>query len=137
MTLYQTVQEIIEKAKTQPNVGLCYEGDIYDLNEKQDIAWPAVVVSQATHAESGEWRGYGFNVFYVDRLTADKKNRLEVQSIAIEALSNIAKALVEIGFETQGEIRYHTFDERFDAECAGAYMEIILQAEEGLCVEEY
>lgn len=135
MNLYQTAKYILSVAQHQPNVGLTYEGDIYDLNEKQDIAWPAVAVSQVTHAESGEWRGYGFNIFYVDRLTADKGNRLEIQSIAIEALSNIAKVLVESGFETQGEIRFHTFDERFDAECAGAYMEIILQSEESLCAD--
>lgn len=135
MNLYQTAKYILSVAQHQPNVGLAYEGDIYDLNEKQDIAWPAVAVSQVTHAENGEWRGYGFNIFYVDRLTADKSNRLEVQSIAIEALSNIAKVLVESGFETQGEIRFHTFDERFDAECAGAYMEIILQSEESLCAD--
>lgn len=135
MNLYQTVQYILSVAKAQPNVGLAYEGDVYDLNELQNIAYPAVVVAQNTHAENGEWRGYGFNIFYVDRLTDDKKNRLEIQNIALEALSNIYKVLVESGFEVQGEMRFHPFDERFDAECAGMYMEIVLQSEESLCAD--
>lgn len=135
MNLYQTVQYILSVAKAQPNVGLAYEGDVYDLNELQNIAYPAVVVAQNTHAESGEWRGYGFNIFYVDRLTDDKKNRLEIQNIALEALSNIYKVLVESGFEVQGEMRFHPFDERFDAECAGMYMELVLQSEESLCAD--
>lgn len=135
MNLYQTVQYILSVAKAQPNVGLAYEGDVYDLNELQNIAYPAVVVAQNTHAESGEWRGYGFNIFYVDRLTDDKKNRLEIQNIALEVLSNIYKVLVESGFEVQGEMRFHPFDERFDAECAGMYMELVLQSEESLCAD--
>lgn len=135
MNLYQTVQYILSVAKAQPNVGLAYEGDIYDLNELQNIFYPAVVVAQNTHAENGEWRGYGFNIFYVDRLTDDKKNRLEIQNIALEALSNIYKVLVESGFEVQGEMRFHPFDERFDAECAGMYMELVLQSEESLCID--
>lgn len=135
MNLYQTVQYILSVAKAQPNVGLAYEGDVYDLNELQNIAYPAVVVAQNTHAENGEWRGYGFNIFYVDRLTDDKKNRLEIQNIALEALSNIYKVLVESGFEVQGEMRFHPFDERFDAECAGMYMELVLQSEESLCAD--
>lgn len=135
MNLYQTVQYILSVAKAQPNVGLAYEGDIYDLNELQNIAYPAVVVAQNIHAENGEWRGYGFNIFYVDRLTDDKKNRLEIQNIALEALSNIYKVLVESGFEIQGEMRFHPFDERFDAECAGMYMELVLQSEESLCAD--
>lgn len=136
MSLYSTVEYIKNKAKAQPNVGLVYEGDIYDLNERQDISYPAVVASQSTHVESGDFRAYGFNLFYVDRLTADKSNRLEIQSIAIEALSNIAKALKDEGYEIS-ELRYHCFDERFDAECAGAYVEITLSEPDYLCEEKY
>lgn len=137
MTLYETAQEIIKAAEAQPNVGLAYCGDIYDLNERQDINYPAVVVTQNVHTEAEDFRMYSFYVFYADRLTTDKDNRLEVQSIAIEALSNIFKKLGDVGFEIVGDIRYHTFDERFDAEAAGAYAEITLQAEEWLCSENY
>lgn len=137
MNLYQTVQYILSVAKAQPNVSYAAEGDIYQLmNYKDDSPkYSAVVVSQSTHAESGEWRGYSFEIFYIDRLTAEQSNRLQVQNIAIEVLSNIAKVLVETGFETQGEIRYHTFDEKFEDLCAGAYMEIVLQSEESLCAD--
>lgn len=136
MSLFSTVENIKNKAKAQPNVGLVYEGDIYDLNEKQNISYPAVVATQATHAESGDFRAYGFNLFYVDRLTADKSNRLEIQSTAIEALSNIAKALEDEGYEIS-ELRYHSFDERFDAECAGVYVEITISESEYMCEEKY
>lgn len=137
MNLYQTVQYILSVAKVQPNVSYAAEGDIYQIMNYKDGSpkYSAVVVSQSTHAESGEWRGYNFEIFYIDRLTADQSNRLQVQNIAIEVLSNIAKVLVETGFEIQGELRYHTFDEKFEDLCAGAYMEIVLQSEESLCAD--
>ena len=137
MNLYTTVKYILDVARHQPNVNYVAEGDIYQImNYKDDSPkYSAVVVTQSTHAESGEWRGYSFEIFYIDRLTADQSNRLQVQNIAIEVLSNIAKVLVETGFETQGEIRYHTFDEKFEDLCAGAYMEIVLQSEESLCAD--
>lgn len=135
MNLYQTVQYILSVAKVQPNIGLAYEGDVYRLNELQNIQYPAIVVSQNTHGESGEFRSYSFFVFYVDRLLSDKSNRLEVQTIGLEVLSNIYKVLIESGFETEGEVRFHPFDERFDSECAGMYMEIALQSLESLCAD--
>lgn len=139
MSLYSTVQNIIKAAQAQPNVGYAVEGDVFDVMNFKDSSpkYSAVVISQSTHGESNDFRGYGFNIFYIDRLTSDQSNRLEIQSIAIEALSNITKALIEDGYEITGELRYHPFDEKFEDLCAGVYVEITISESEYMCEEKY
>ena len=135
MNLYETVELIKTLADSQPNVNLCYEGDVYRLNEWQNIQYAAVVISQTQHNEVGDNRTYGFNLFYVDRLLDDKSNKLEIQSAALEALSNIIAALRDT-FEIESAT-YQPFTERFDSECAGAYVTVGLQQPIEYCADSF
>ena len=133
--LYQVVKRIEEIAKAQPNVGFTSEGDVYVLNALQNIEYAAVIVTQNTHTEDEAFRTYNLYVFYVDRLLDDKSNRLEIQSAGLECLSNIA-ATLRNEYEV-GEIRYTPFNERFDSECAGVYMEISISVPLEACADEF
>ena len=135
MNLYETVEKIKNLANAQPNVNLSYEGDVYRLNEWQDIAYAAVVVSQTEHSDTEDERSYGFNIFYVDRLLDDKSNKLEIQSAALEALSNIVTGLRD-DFEIDTAI-YHPFTERFDSECAGAYVSVSMTQPLEYCADDF
>lgn len=133
--LYQVVKRIQEIAEAQPNVNFTSEGDVYVLNSLQNIEYAAVIVTQNTHAENDDFRIYNFYVFYVDRLLDDKFNRLEIQSAGLECLSNIV-ATLRNEYEV-GEIRYIPFNERFDSECAGVYMEIAISVPLEACADEF
>lgn len=135
MNLYDTVELIKELAKKQPNVNLSYEGDVYDLNSRQDISYAAVVITQTQHRDDNGMRNFGFSLIYTDRLTDDKSNRLQIQSVAIEALSNIVAGLNEI-FDIE-EVVYQPFTEKFDSECAGCYATLTLRQPIGICEEEF
>ena len=141
MSLYSTVNKILSIARRQPDVFDAGEGDIYELlNGRMDIAYPVVALTQQQHpqdmAVDGDFSTFTFTLFYVDRLTSDKSNRLQVQSHAIEVLRNIAREL-----ETETDLptkNYVTFTERFESMCAGAYLEFSMyDILDDACVETF
>ena len=138
MNLFETVDTIINTCKAQPNINTAYEGSVYDLNDKQDIRYGACVVTQRSHSEDEDNRTYRFYVFAVDRLLNDKSNRLEVQSWALDTLSNVFASLRQNEDFVIENINYVMFTERFDSECAGAYAEVdIITDYENYCSENY
>lgn len=125
MTLLETINFLNWIAKNQPNVnGIVETGDIYDLNKDEyQQKYAAFCVTQNTHNVGEEFTTYRFTLFYVDRLTLDKSNKLEIQSTAVQFFGNLIKTIMQ-KFDrldwTNGDVQ--TFTEKFSAECAGAYM---------------
>ena len=125
MTLMETVQLLNWIAKNQPNVnGIVETGDIFDLNKEEfQQKYAAFCVQQNTHTVTQDFTTFSFTLFYVDRLTLDKSNKIEIQSTAVEFFSNFIKTIMtkfdSLDFTT-GEVT--PFTERFSAECAGAFM---------------
>lgn len=140
MTTFNIIQKIKEFALAQPNVNSFGEGNIYDfLNANPKMDYSNIFLTQQVHYEYDSFRRYTFNIFYVDRLLRDyEQNRLEIQSVGIEVLSNLKRFLEdELEFEIES-VEYHTFTEKFADECAGAYMTIRFDVPlEWLCEEEY
>lgn len=139
MTLYETVEYLKNIASKQPNVRSAWDGDIYDLmNTNPSIRYAVFVVSQTTHRETENFCYYGFNLFYVDRLDDTmENNRLQIQSIGKEVLSNIIKSFEELYDGVATSIVYHPFTEKFNDLCAGQYATIELEIPISGCMEEY
>lgn len=125
MTLLETINLLNWIAKNQPNVnGIVESGDIFDLNkEEYQQKYSAFCATQNTHTVGEEFTTYSFTLFYVDRLTLDKSNKIEIQSTAVQFFANLIKTIMH-NFDnldwTNGDVT--TFTEKFSAECAGAYM---------------
>ena len=125
MTLLETINFLNWIAKNQPNVnGIVETGDIYDLNKDEyQQKYAAFCATQGTHNVGEEFTTYSFTLFYVDRLTLDKSNKIEIQSTAVQFFANLIKTIMH-NFEnlnwTNGDVT--TFTEKFSAECAGAFM---------------
>lgn len=125
MTLLETIKLLEHIAESQPNVnGIVETGDIFDLNKDEyQQKYSAFCVTQNTHTVGEEFTTYSFTLFYVDRLTLDKSNKLEIQSTAVEFFGNFIRTIMKDYSElnwTNGEVT--PFTEKFSAECAGAYM---------------
>lgn len=124
MTLKEVTNSIISVATKLPNINTAYEGDIYDLNENPDVEFTSVVLTQRQHYynEENECWNYNFVMFYVDKLTTDESNRIDIQSNGIICLHNIIRSLRNIfEVDTQDE-EYDTFTQRFTSMCAGAFV---------------
>lgn len=136
MKLYEIINTLQQIASAQPAVNNVFEGSVYQLNELKDIKYASVVISQEQHTQDRDFITYNFNIFYVDRLTADGSNKLSVQSTALDVLANIVLAMDELGFDFTN-IYYNTFTQRFEAECAGAYATVSFLAPAELCADWY
>lgn len=126
MTLLETIKLLEHIAISQPNVNSIVEsGDIFDLNKDEyQQRYSAFCVSQPDpHTIGLNYSTYRFTLFYVDRLTIDKSNKIEIHSTAVEFFQNFLRTIMEKIPELNAESgEVTTFTERFTAECAGAFM---------------
>lgn len=128
MTLAQLVKIIEEIAAAQPAVATIVPNDVFALNSYAETKYGVFAWTQGEHSGGLERyaNGFRFTFFYVDRLTDDASNRLEVQSVGIETLGNVLRAL---GREFEmSEWTYVTFNQRFADSCAGVYAQVTIYA---------
>lgn len=141
MTLFETIQLINKAAISQPNINSVVKtGNVYDLNKdnfKQRYA--AFCCQQNQHTQNGDYITYNFTLFYVDRLTADKGNKIEIQSTGIITLGNLIRVLEDIELINPNDtiVTYQPFTERFEAECAGVYCTIGITVPVDVCADEF
>lgn len=134
------VQELIERltdiAKSQPSVNAVAEGNIYELlNSGGEVEkYAAVIVFIDNIVIEDDRCETSLVMYYVDRLTKDRKNRLAIQDTAIETLHNIIASL-DSDYEVTET--YTPFTERFTDVCAGAYVRLTLTDDLNNCFETY
>lgn len=110
-----------------PNIEYVVYGDVYELNHIQNVTYPAVVVTVGQHTSDLDNYNFNYklNIFYVDRLTDDKANKIDVHANAIIFINSLLKALDDEYIISDYEI--YNFNERFNDVCAGAYVSCRIQ----------
>lgn len=140
MTLEQVIRVIEQVAQSQPAVNTIIENDIYKLNALPSVKYGVFAFLQGQHSAAVEddTVTYSFTLFYVDRLTADKGNQINVQSTGVQVLNNIIRALSERNIWADGVYTFQPFNQRFADECAGVYVNVSFNVEfDGICAEDY
>ena len=124
MTLFQVIRRIEQVALAQPAIASVVENDAYRLNEMADAKYGVFAFTQGRHQgdTSTGIRRYVFTLMYIDRLTEDHGNEIEVQSTGDGVLENILRTLAD-EWEV-GQWLTQTFTQRFADDCAGAYCEV-------------
>lgn len=139
MTLLDVIDRINAAALSQPQVGEVVENDIYKLNARKDAAYGVFGWIQGMHRGSvtGETTGWSFTLVYADRLTADRSNEKEVQSVGAQVLRNVLMVLYEQGIVPEG-YTMQAFTQRFSDECAGMMCNVVLDAlNDDICATNY
>lgn len=140
MKLLEVFNTINAMAAEQPNINtIVTSGNVFDLNtDNTQVRYGAFCCQQEPHTQNGDFIDFNFTLFVVDRLTEDKKNKVEVQSTAIFTLQNIIRGLqnLDVIDTSDANITYTTFTERFAAECAGAYCNISISSTVDVCYDE-
>jgi hypothetical protein len=140
MNLSQTIRAIEKAAAMQPNVRTIVRNDVFRLNAQPDVRYGVVAWLQGEHATSADSQlvKYQFTLFYVDRLTEDKGNEVQIQSVGIETLENILRTLQDVGLFPAADYYFRTFNQRFNDECAGAFCTVRLETTKNdLCAAYY
>lgn len=139
MTLYETIQRIESIAAAQPSVNMIVENDIFKLNSCPDAKYGVFAFTQGTHSGSiqSDFLTFSFTFFYVDRLTTDHSNQIEIQSVGVATLDNILRQLDEAMVEV-GDYSFQPFNQRFSDECAGVFCSVTLQVpRNSVCADIY
>ena len=126
MTLLDLIKQLEDVAIKQPQIKEIVPNDVYQLNERASVLYGVFAWTQGQHVKNiyEGTTAYAFNLFYVDRLTADHKNKTEIQSVGLQVLGNILRSFsAYIGVS---EARFQPFTERFADECAGVYCTVTL-----------
>lgn len=140
MTLSNTIRFIEKLALMQPAIKTVVPNDIFRLNARPDAEYAVFGWTQGQHSIGMEdsFATYAFTFFYVDRLTEDKGNELEIQSVGVQVLDNIIRMLEQAGAHVAQAYTFTTFNQRFVDECAGVYTQVSLQVPlNGVCEEGY
>lgn len=140
MTLREVVTILEGAAGREPAVRTIVPNDVFTLNTMQDARYGVFAWTQGQHRLdiSEGLQRFAFTVFYVDRLTDDGANRLMVQSTGVQVLGNILRAADAAGVETDGEVTFTTFNQRFLDDCAGVYAQVtLLVPADTTCENEY
>ena len=139
--LIEFIRMIEKIAKSQPNINLIVENDVYRLNTLKDAGYTVFAWQQRQHQEETDFWIYTFQLFYIDRLTQDGSNELEAQSMGMEVLSNIIGTIIEYGdgdIELYGIPTYQPFTQKFKDETAGVYATVSFRVPKNcICIENY
>lgn len=140
MTLVELIKTMEVVASHQPSVNMVVENDIFRLNAKSDARYGVFAFTQGQHTASvgSSLITYAFTLFYVDRLTNDRSNQIEIQSVGIQTLDNIIRRLDDIGISADTGYTFQVFNQRFLDECAGVFCNVSLTVPAGsLCPESF
>ena len=135
MNLLQVIREIEATAAGQPPVASIVRNDVFRLNSLPDARYAVFAWLQGEHRveTDADLIHYQFTFFYVDRLTFDKGNEIQIQSVGMETLENILLGLERYGIYAD-EHTFRTFNQRFSDECAGVYCNVSLEvAKDAIC----
>ena len=142
MTLLETIRLIESLAASQPTVHMIVRQDARRLNDCPDALYAAFALVQGPDARTGgsDTIIYSFSLFYIDRLTADRRNETGIQSAGVRTLDNIVRGLLEAeGVYDVTDVAFTPFDYRFADECAGVYATVRVEvaADGGDCEDIY
>lgn len=140
MTLLETVHILEAVAAAQPSVAQIVPNDVFRLNTLPDARYGVFAWTQQEHRYEldDDFHRFSFVLYYVDRLTADKGNELEIQSVGVATLENILQHVADWGVALEDTASFTTFNQRFLDECAGVFCRAtFIVPVAGTCADDY
>lgn len=138
MNYLETIRKIREVSLNHPYVRSFFYGSDSVINPEVDINYPLIAIVPAQHTIASRLETFNFGFIFADRLRADRKNKIQIQSNAIIVLKEIVNTLVVtdgLYFPEQYSFSINVFEERFSDECAGAFCDIQIRAADiGECI---
>lgn len=137
MTLKDLVRAMEIVAYNQPSVNMIVKNDIFRLNGFPDAKYGVFGWTQGQHSSSvdNSLVSYQFILYYVDRLTEDRKNEIDIQSTGVSTLRNIIQTLDDEGvFASSYSLQ--TFNQKFVDECAGVFATVTFQVGDSVACPE-
>lgn len=138
MTIKQLTEAIEKIAIKKPNINYVGVGNVYDLNEKPDVKYSVIYLTPSKTDIYENYISHSITIFYIDRLTDNLDNKLDIQSNGAREITNVINHLVNTeDIEVDYPISFTPFNQRFVDDCAGVFTTITFTVDgEGLCFFE-
>lgn len=122
MNLKNSLEFINTVYQNHPLINDSWVGSIYDINGRKNIKYPVASVAATDVTAQAHSIVYTLYLYYADRLTTDKSNTVDVQTVAVNTLREVINYLQNNSdaFEVQSTT-ITLFEQKFQDECAGAY----------------
>ena len=123
MNLFQLIHTIKNTAGKSNLVSSVKDGDVYENLNSGTQTYPVVnvTIDNITKDEKGT-SNVTMNIFYIDRLEDNNRNKTQVQSSAVTVLEQIMNKLEdEQSFDFTSKT-FYPFTEKFADLCAGSYV---------------
>lgn len=126
MNYNQVLHKIKKYTLSLPYVSSAHIGDIYEyLNGNLNVIYATTNIDITESTRNDNLTSYNVYLYYVDRLTQDKSNHIEIKTTAEQVLNSIVNYASTIGDITDGwTIRF--FEQQFTDYCAGGYVQFQL-----------
>lgn len=138
MNLFQLIHTIKNTAGKANLVSSVKDGDVYENLNSGTQTYPVVnvTIDNITKDETGT-SNVTMNIFYIDRLEDNCRNKTQVQSSAVTVLEQIMNKLEdEQAFDFTSKT-FYPFTEKFADLCAGSYVTCTLDLQlDTLCDNE-
>lgn len=138
MNLFQLIHTIKNTAGKANLVSSVKDGDVYENLNSGTQTYPVVnvTIDNITKDETGT-SNVTMNIFYIDRLEDNNRNKTQVQSSAVTVLEQIMNKLEdEQAFDFTSKT-FYPFTEKFADLCAGSYVTCTLELQlDTLCDNE-
>ena len=128
MNLFQLIHTIKNTAGKANLVSSVKDGDVYENLNSGTQTYPVVnvTIDNITKDETGT-SNVTMNIFYIDRLEDNCRNKTQVQSSAVTVLEQIMNKLEdEQAFDFTSKT-FYPFTEKFADLCAGSYVTCTLE----------
>lgn len=143
MTLKQLTDAIAKMAIRQKCINYSAAGtSLYQLNPKEIDSYPVLFQSPTgEHIVTTNYTRFSITLFYLDRLTEDSINDIDILSASVEQLKNIVRGIptLEGVLSVEDGYRITNFSdtESFDDRLCGAYTTIEVNVKnEEICFTE-
>lgn len=140
MNFIQILNRLEAYSLSLPYVNSTNTGDIYEfLNGNPGVKYASVNIDINQSTRTDNLVNYSIFLYYVDRLSEDKSNWMEIKTTAEQVLNSIINYAAKIGDVNDGWT-INFFEQQFADYCAGGYVQFILEVpnEMGDClIDEY
>lgn len=135
MRLNELNNTIRDCALQHPLVNFCTEGDIYARYGGRDCRYPAIHLTVTNVSKQSSVWVYNYTIFYIDRLLADKSNKIQIQDagvLVIQQILNKLKSSYDYFDFSNLSFTFWTEDDKLSDVCAGVYCTVQIQVEDNV-----
>ena len=128
MNLYDVLNKLNDIANKHKLISEYHNGDVYRIMNSAKNTYPVVVFTVDMLQNYEDYSTLNAYMYFIDRLTDDEDNKINIQTNGINTINDIINKLCEVNeISVQRPLQYTFFTEKFGDMCCGVYANVSIQ----------